>query len=180
MECDYVVEYLNERGLKTERRGVEFVIGCTGSLKIGVWCPRADFPDFHDVEDARKALELDSLDVLIVVAYRPYVIVDFLNSLMEGGRRWYGVEFKTKLIGVSSVDLEVGLEEALGRAFVERPHKLGEGADTHTVCPQCLKGELWLYRQQRFFSRKYRGRVVEGIYACAVCGFRIRRLELLD
>ncbi|ACB40299.1 hypothetical protein [Pyrobaculum neutrophilum] len=180
MECDVVLSYLKERGVAGSRRRLDFVAAVAGSLQIGFWCPREDFPNFDDIEDARKTLDLDHTDVLVVVAYRPYVIVDYLNSLMERASRWYGVQLHTKLLGVSSVELETGLEEALGRAFVEKPNKLGTAIKTEYVCPHCGRDALGLYRQERYFSRKYRGRVIEGIYACASCGFKIRRVELLD
>lgn len=180
VECETVMEYLRERGIYTERKGVELVVALVGSLRIGFWCPRDDFPTFDDVDDLKKVLGIDSLDVLVVVSYRPYVLVDYLSSLLERAHRWYGVRFDVKLLGISSVDIETGLEEALGRAMVERPHKLGGGVKTDCVCPQCTREYLRLYRQEKFFSRKYRGRVVESIYGCPACNFRARRVELLD
>lgn len=180
MECDSVIEYLRERSLKFARESSDFVTAHAGSLKIAFWCPREDFTTFDDVEDARKSLRLDSIDVLVVVAYRPFVLVDYLASLLERAQRWYGVNFGVKLLGVSSVDLEVGLEEALGRAFAEKPERLGDGLVTEYICPQCTKERLRLYRQEKIWSRKWRGRAIESIYACSSCGFKTRRLELLD
>jgi predicted RNA-binding Zn-ribbon protein involved in translation (DUF1610 family) len=180
VECDVVVEYLKERGLETRRVRPDFLMTSVGSLKLGLWCPREEFPEFDDIEDVKKTLELDSLDVLIVVSYRPYVLVDYINSFLERAHKWYGLKFDIKLLGVSTVELETGLEEALGRAFVEKPQKLGPGVETEYHCPQCGKGVLHLYRQDKFFSRKYRGRVVENIYACPLCNFKIRSLNLLD
>ncbi|MCC6032374.1 MAG: hypothetical protein LM566_05600 [Pyrobaculum sp.] len=180
MECDVVVEYLKERGLEARRVRLDFLTISVGSLKLGLWCPKEEFPEFNDVEDVNKTLELDSLDVLIIVSYRPYVLVDYINSFLERAHRWYGLKFDVKLLGVSTVELETSLEDALGRAFVERPQKLGPGIETEYNCPQCGKGVLRLYRQDRFFSRKYRGRVVENIYACPLCNFRVRSLSLLD
>ncbi|MCI4447251.1 MAG: hypothetical protein JHC20_04990 [Pyrobaculum sp.] len=180
MECEVVVEYLKERGLEARRVRPDFLTISVGSLKLGLWCPREEFPEFNDVEDVNKTLELDSLDVLIIVSYRPYVLVDYINSFLERAHRWYGLKFDVKLLGVSTVELETSLEDALGRAFVERPQKLGPGIETEYYCPQCGKGVLRLYRQDKFFSRKYRGRVVENIYACPICNFRVRSLNLLD
>jgi len=180
VECDVVVEYLKERGLEARRVRLDFLTISVGSLKLGLWCPKEEFPEFNDVEDVNKTLELDSLDVLIIVSYRPYVLVDYINSFLERAHRWYGLKFDVKLLGVSTVELETSLEDALGRAFVERPQKLGPGIETEYNCPQCGKGVLRLYRQDRFFSRKYRGRVVENIYACPLCNFRVRSLSLLD
>lgn len=180
VECDVVVEYLKERGLEARRVRLDFLTISVGSLKLGLWCPKEEFPEFNDVEDVKKTLELDSLDVLIVVSYRPYVLVDYINSFLERAHRWYGLKFDVKLLAVSTVELETSLEDALGRAFVERPQKLGPGIETEYNCPQCGKGVLRLYRQDKFFSRKYRGRVVENIYACPLCNFRVRSLSLLD
>jgi len=180
VECNVIVEYLKERGLETRRVRSDFLTTSVGSLKLGLWCPREEFPEFDDIEDVKKTLELDTLDVLIVVSYRPYVLVDYINSFLERAHRWYGLKFDVKLLGVSTVELETGLEEALGRAFVEKPQKLSPGVETEYYCPQCGKGVLHLYRQDKFFSRKYRGRVVENIYACPLCNFRIRSLNLLD
>jgi len=180
VECDVVVEYLKERGLEARRVRLDFLTISVGSLKLGLWCPKEEFPEFNDIEDVNKTLELDSLDVLIVVSYRPYVLVDYINSFLERAHRWYGLKFDVKLLGVSTVELETSLEDALGRAFVERPQKLGPGIETEYNCPQCGKGVLRLYRQDKFFSRKYRGRVVENIYACPICNFRVRSLSLLD
>ena len=180
VECDVVVEYLKERGLEARRVRLDFLTISVGSLKLGLWCPKEEFPEFNDIEDVNKTLELDSLDVLIVVSYRPYVLVDYINSFLERAHRWYGLKFDVKLLGVSTVELETSLEDALGRAFVERPRKLGPGIETEYNCPQCGKGVLRLYRQDKFFSRKYRGRVVENIYACPLCNFRVRSLSLLD
>jgi hypothetical protein len=180
VECDAVLEYLNERGLHARRRRLDFLLASVGSLTLGFWCPREEFPGFDDIEDVKKTLELDSLDVLVVVSYRPYVLVDYINSILERAHRWYGVKFDIKLLGVSSVELETGLEEVLGRALVEKPHKLGPGATTEYRCPQCNRDILRLFRQEKYFSRKYRGRVVESIYACQTCNFKARRVELLD
>ncbi|MFN7105108.1 MAG: hypothetical protein ACK4M3_00740 [Pyrobaculum sp.] len=180
MECDVVNEYAKGRGLPALRKKKDLVECVVGSLKIGVWCPREEFPDFSDVEYLRQALHIDSLDVLIIVAYRPYVLVDYISSLLERAYRWYGLRFEVKLLGVSSIELETGLEEAFGRAFVEKPHKLDRGIETEDLCPQCTKGLLKLYRREKFFSKKYRGRVVESIYGCSLCGFKTRSLQLLD
>lgn len=127
MECDAVVEYLGERGIGARRKGVELVLASVGDLRIGFWCPRDEFPGFDDIDKVREALGIDSLDVLVVVSYRPYVLVDYLNSLLERAHRWYGMQFNLKLLGVSSVEIETGLEEALGKALVEKPSKLGRG-----------------------------------------------------
>jgi predicted RNA-binding Zn-ribbon protein involved in translation (DUF1610 family) len=180
VECDAVAGYLKERGLEAKRRGLDFLVASVGSLRLGFWCPREEFPGFDDVEDLKKVLGLDALDVLVVVSYRPYVLVDYINSLLERAHRWYGVKLDIKLLGVSSVELETGLEEALGRALVEKPQKLGPGVETEYRCPQCGKNVLRLYRQERFFSKKYRGRVIESIYACPACSFKARRIDLLD
>jgi predicted RNA-binding Zn-ribbon protein involved in translation (DUF1610 family) len=180
VECDFVVEYLGERGIEAKREGVELVLASVGDLRIGFWCPRDEFPSFDDIDEVRKVLCIDSLDVLVVVSYRPYVLVDYLNSLLERAHRWYGMRFDLKLLGVSSVEIETGLEEALGRALVEKPSKLGRGVKTEYVCPQCGRDSLYLYRQDRFFSRKYRGRVVESIFGCPICGLKARRVDLLD
>lgn len=180
MECDVILDYLRERGISGSRKNSELVIAPVGSLQLGFWCPRDDFPNIDDIEDAKRVLGLDNLDVLIVVSYRPYVLIDFLNSLIERANRWYGLQFNVKLLGVSSVELETGLEDALGRAFVEKPHKLSPGVKSEYICPQCGKDPLYLYREERYFSRKYRGRVVERIYACISCGFRARKIDLID
>jgi len=180
VECDAVAELLKERDIKAEARGRELVLATAGRLKIEFWCPQEEFPHFGDVEELKKWLSLDSVDVLVVVSYRPYVVVDYVIAMLERAYRWYGLKFDVKLLGLSSVDIEVGLEDVLGRAFVEKPHKLGEGVETDTPCPQCGRDVLRLYRQERFFSRKYRGRAVESIYGCRSCGFRARRVELLD
>jgi len=180
VECDVVVEYLKERGLEARRVRLDFLTISVGSLKLGLWCPREEFPEFNDIEDVNKTLELDSLDVLIVVSYRPYVLVDYINSFLERAHRWYGLKFDVKLLGVSTVELETSLEEALGRALVGKPQKLGPGIETEYRCPQCRKDVLRLYRQERFFSKKYRGRVIESIYACPACSFKARRIDLLD
>ncbi|MCY0890969.1 MULTISPECIES: hypothetical protein [Pyrobaculum] len=180
MECNAVVEYLGERGVKAERKSIEMVVATVGALKIGFWCPREEFPHFDDVEEVRRSLGVDTLDVLIVVSFRPYVLVDYLYSLFERAQRWYGMKIDVRLLGVSSVELETGLEDALARAFVEKPQKLGNGVASEYLCPQCGAGPLYLFRQEKFFSRKYRERVVESIYGCNSCSFRVRRVDLLD
>jgi hypothetical protein len=180
VECDAVMEYLRGRGISAIRDGAELVLARVGSLNIGFWCPRHEFPELDDVESARRALRLGSLDVLVIVSYRPYVLVDYLSALVERAQRWYGIRMGVKLLGVSSVELEAGLEDALGRAFLEAPQKLGGGVMTDDVCPQCRTARLRLYRSERYFSRKYYRRVLESIMACTNCGVRIRRLELLD
>ncbi|WP_148682623.1 hypothetical protein [Pyrobaculum ferrireducens] len=180
MECDVVVEYLGERGIGAKRERAELVLASVGDLRIGFWCPRDEFPGFDDIDEVRKTLGIDSLDVLVVVSYRPYVLVDYLNSLLERAHRWYGIRLDLKLLGVSSVEIETGLEEALGRALVEKPSKLGRGVKTEYVCPQCGRDFLHLYRQEKYFSRRYRGRVVQSIYGCPSCSFKARRVDLLD
>ncbi|MEM1518618.1 MAG: hypothetical protein QXF78_00100 [Pyrobaculum sp.] len=180
MECDAVVNYLAERSIFNIRKRLDLVIAQINSLQIGFWCPREEYPTFDDIEDVRKTLDLDSIDILIVVSYRPYILIDYLNSLIERAFRWYGIKLGVKLLGVSSVELETGLEDALGRAMVEKPHKLGVETETEHRCPQCGKDSLKLYRSEKYFSRKYRGRVVESVFGCKYCSFRVRRVELLD
>lgn len=180
MECDLVVNYLAERNIPTYRKRLDLVLAKVDSLQIGFWCPREEYPTFDDIEDVKKSLELDTLDVLVVISYRPYVLVDYLNSIIERALRWYGIKLGVKLLGVSSIELEAGLEDALGRAMVEKPHKLGVETQTDYICPQCGKDYLRLFRNEKYFSRKYRGRVVESVFSCKHCNFRVRRVELLD
>ncbi len=176
MVCRLVEQYLAERGIQW-KRSLDMVEFTVGALHVGVWCPRDEFPFFNNVDTLCRVLKIDVLDVLIVVSYRPYVLIDYVSSLLERARR--DVKHGVKLLGASSIELESALEEVLGRAFVEKPQKLSAGTPTGDLCPQCVSRHLEIYRREKFYSRKYRSRVIESIYGCN-CGFRARRVEILD
>lgn len=175
-----MLEYLRGRGLEATASRPGFVKAVAGSLVLAFWCPRDDFPHFDDVDEARRELELDSVDVLVVVSYRPYVVVDYLGGLLERAARWYGVKLQVKLIGASSMELYAALEEALGKAFVDRPRKLGPGRPLDERCPQCLGGTLTLHRLDRHYSHRFGAEVVESIISCNACSLRLRRIDLLN
>lgn len=175
-----MVEYLRGRGLEVTAVRPSFVKATAGSMVLAFWCPHNEFPHFDDVEDARRELELDSVDALVVVSYRPYVVVDYLGGLLERAARWYGIKLQVKLIGASSVELYTALEEALGKAFVDRPKKLGPGRPLEERCPQCLGGTLTLHRLDRHYSYRFGMDVLESIISCSACSLRLRRIDLLN
>lgn len=180
VECGKVEDYIRSRSLKVLKASKEFLLSSIGGLYISFWCPERDYIFDVDPEDLAKELMLDSVDVLVIVAYRPFLIMDGLQSIIDRLNRWYGKSFNVKLIGVNSWDLEAGLEEAVGSAMAFRPFKIGEGGDWGEICPNCLKGPLRVYVNERLFSAKYRGRTNHIILGCPLCGLRIRRIELLD
>ncbi|MBP1448590.1 MAG: hypothetical protein JZD41_01025 [Thermoproteus sp.] len=160
-----------------ERRG--FLRAALGDLYIAFWCPDRDYIFDIDPLELVDELRLQRSDALIVVAYRPLLLIDEIQSVLDRLNRWYGRELEIKLFGVNAGDLEEGLEEAVGHAMAYKPFKIGSGAEWADVCPNCSRGRLRAYVDEKLFSAKY-GRVHHLVLGCPMCGFRIRRIEVLD
>lgn len=179
-ECEKVGEYVVERGFKVIETKPSLLYVALGNLYVSFWCPERNYIFDVDPLELAHQIKLDSSDVLIVVAYRPYLIIDELQSVIDRIHRWYGRDLGVKLIGVSSADLDEGLEEAVGHAMVYKPFKMGLGRDGEDVCPNCARGPLRVYASESLFSTKYRGRVNHIVMGCPLCGLRIRRVEILS
>ncbi|MEL9991789.1 MAG: hypothetical protein QXP98_05605 [Thermoproteus sp.] len=179
-ECEKVNEHIADRGFKVVERRRDFLYAALGGLYVSFWCPERSHIFDVDPLELAEGLKLSASDVLIVVAYRPYLIIDELQSVVDRIHRWYGRDFGVKIIGVNASDLEAGLEEAVGHAMAYRPFKIGQGVETGELCPNCTKSPLRIYVSERLFSAKYKSMVSHLIFACPSCGLRIRRVEMLS
>lgn len=180
-ECQKVDEYIADRGFRVVERRGDFLHAALGGLYVSFWCP--DRSNIFDVDPLELAdeLRLFNSDVLIVVAYRPFLIIDELQSVLDRINRWYGRDVGVKLIGVNVYDVEEGLEEAIGHAMVHRPFKIGQGiGDYDDICPNCLGAHLKVFIDEKLFSAKYRSLIRHMVLGCPICGLRIRRIEVLS
>lgn len=179
-ECSKVDEYIAQRGFKVVERRGRLLYAALGGLYISFWCPeRSNIFDVDPLELADE-LRLFKSDVLIVVAYRPFLIIDELQSILDRINRWYGRGLNVKLMGVNAYDIEEGLEEAVGHAMVYKPFKIGQSLGDDDVCPNCLGSRLKVFVSEKLFSAKYRSLVRHIVLGCPSCGLRIRRVELIS
>ncbi|MEZ0247716.1 MAG: hypothetical protein ABWJ97_00450 [Thermoproteus sp.] len=179
-ECEKVNEYITDRGFKVVEKRRDFLYAALGGLYVSFWCPERSHIFDVDPLELVDELKLSISDALVVVAYRPYSIIDELQSVIDRVHRWYGRDLRVKIIGVSASDLEAGLEEAVGHAMAYRPFKIGQGVETGELCPNCTKSPLRIYISEKLFSAKYRSIVGHSIFGCPSCGLRIRRVEILN
>ncbi len=151
-----------------------------GSLYVDVWAPTKDYVKYHDYEKLVRGLELDRVQALVIISYRPYTIMDYLKRLMDAAERWYGVSNNVKMIGVSEADAERGVEEAVERLHTYFAELISRPATVRERCPRCDAGDLQRYQFDDYFSQKLYGAARQYVYICDRCGLRISRQELLS
>ncbi|MFP3198595.1 MAG: hypothetical protein RXR06_01780 [Thermoproteus sp.] len=178
MSCQKVEEYVAGRGFRIVERRSDLIYAALGDLYVSFWCPEKSHIFDADPLELAEYLKLFNSDALVVVAYRPYLVIDELQSVADRINRWYGRDLGVKLIGVNAADAEEGLEEAVGRAMAFRPFKIGRGLGDGDLCPNCAKARMRIYASERIFSAKYRSLVSYVVMGCPSCGLRILRIEL--
>jgi hypothetical protein len=179
-DCQKVEEYIAGRGFKVVEHKSDFLYAALGNLYVSFWCPEKSHIFDVDPLELADYLKLFNSDVLVVVAYRPYLVIDELQSVADRINRWYGRDLGVKLIGVNAADIEEGLEEAVGHAMAFRPFKIGQGLGDGDICPNCASARMRIYVSEKIFSAKYRSLISHIVMGCPSCGLRIRRVEMLS
>jgi len=178
-ECVASLEYLAERGFKLDREdeAKRLYRLIRNGLSVAVWCPEKDYLEWFEFDEAVRELWLNDVDFLIIVSYRPFVILDELAMLFDRAKRWYGVEHpRAKLYAVSVLDLDKGLEDAVN-AVIAESCKAGT-TESEDVCPRCLSAKLTTCVRERIFSRRWGGLANYTVLVCPNCGFKVKRLEI--
>lgn len=179
-ECSKVDEYIAQRGFRVIERKRHSLYAALGDLYISFWCPEGSTIFDVDPLELADELRLFKSDVLVVIAYRPFLIIDEIQSVLDRINRWYGRDLSIKLIGINVYDMEEGLEEAVGHAMVYRPFKIGQSLGDDDMCPNCLGSRLKVFVSEKIFSTKYRSLIRHVVLGCPSCGLRIRRIEVLS
>ncbi len=176
-----VLEHFRKRRfivVKALRVGEAYMLS-KGSLYVDLWAPTKDYIKYHDYERLAKMLELDKVQALVVFSYRPHSILDYLKRLMDSAERWYGITNKVRIIGVSEVDPDRGIEEAIEKLHTYFAELVSGPTTMEGKCPRCVTGDLQRYQFDDYFSYKLNCISRQYVYVCNMCGLRISRQESL-